>query len=69
MEQHKARIKQIQMQMQEITLPPSPDDADRDAWLRQVSDALDDVTFTYQALVLTQTENEVVIRKLPEDYE
>ena len=67
MEQHKARIKQIQMQ--EITLPPSPDDADRDAWLRQVSDALDDVTFTYQALVLTQTENEVVIRKLPEDYE
>ena len=67
MEQTKLRTKQIDLQ--EIILPPSPDDADRDAWLRQVSDALDDVTFTYQALVLTQTENEIVIRRLPEDYE
>jgi peptidase E len=63
------RLKRLWVNEQVVYLPPAPTDEDRAEFLEEVSGVLDEVTFTYRGLVLSYTEDDVVVRRLSDDYE
>lgn len=63
------RLTRLWVSEQVVYLPPAPTDEDRAEFLAELSNVLDDITFTYRGLVLSYTEEDVVIRRLPDEYE
>ena len=63
------RLKRLWVNERVVYLPPAPTDEDRAEFLEEVSKVLDDITFTYRGLVLSYTEDDVVVRRLPNGYE
>jgi len=63
------RLQRLWVNERVVYLPPAPTDEDRKEFLEEVSNVLDDITFTCRGLVLSYTEDDVVVRRLPLDYE
>ena len=63
------RLKRLWVNERVVYLPPGTTDEDRAEFLEEVSKVLDDILFTYRGLVLSYTEDDVVVRRMPDDYE
>lgn len=48
-------------------LPDNASELVREEFLQELSALIDDITFTYQEIVVTHTYDEVIIRKLPSE--
>lgn len=55
------RLKRLWVNERVVYLPPAPTEEDRAEFLEELSNVSDDVTFNYRGLVLSYTEDEVMV--------
>ena len=50
-------------------LPPDPSEEERASFLEDLATIFDDLTFTYRGILVTHSEDEVVLVRMPPDHE